>query len=48
MRDKNSASAGVAFSLHDAGHILGSSSIAFDLQEGGKTTRIVFSGDLGQ
>ena len=45
---KNSASAGVAFSLHDAGHILGSSSIAFDLQEGGKTTRIVFSGDLGQ
>ena len=45
---RNSASAGVAFSLHDAGHILGSSSIAFDLQEEGKTTRIVFSGDLGQ
>lgn len=45
---ETSASPGVTFSLHDAGHILGSSSIAFDLKEGGKSTRIVFGGDLGQ
>ncbi len=45
---RTSASDGVVFSLHDAGHILGSSSVAFELREGGGTTRIVFSGDLGQ
>lgn len=45
---ETAAMEGVAFSLHDAGHILGSSSIAFRLREEGKETRIVFSGDLGQ
>ena len=39
---------GTRFSFHDAGHILGSASVLFDLEEGGKATRIVFSGDLGQ
>ena len=45
---ETSAFPDVSFSLHDAGHILGSSSIAFSLREEGKTVRVVFSGDLGQ
>ena len=45
---ETAAADGVTFSLHDAGHILGSSSIAFNLYEGGRATRLVFSGDLGQ
>lgn len=45
---ETSALSGMSFSLHDAGHILGSSSLALNLEEGDKTTHIVFSGDLGQ
>lgn len=45
---ETAAADGVSFSLHDAGHILGSSSIAFKLSEGDRATRLVFSGDLGQ
>ncbi len=33
---------------NDAGHILGSAILEVRVQEAGKTTRIVFSGDLGQ
>ena len=35
-------------SLRDAGHILGSAIIEVWLEEGGRTRKLVFSGDLGQ
>lgn len=34
--------------FHNAGHILGSSIIELSVRESGKTTKFVFSGDLGQ
>lgn len=39
---------GLALRLHDAGHILGSSSIELRLREGEVERTLVFSGDLGQ
>ena len=38
---------GITATLHDAGHILGSSIIEIDWQEKGETKRLFFSGDLG-
>ena len=39
---------GVSASFNDAGHILGSSSVTLELTEEGKSSRLIFSGDLGQ
>ncbi|MDR3264876.1 MAG: MBL fold metallo-hydrolase, partial [Synergistaceae bacterium] len=39
---------GVRARFHNAGHILGSSSIALTLRESGNEIRLVFSGDIGQ
>ncbi|MDR3231317.1 MAG: MBL fold metallo-hydrolase, partial [Synergistaceae bacterium] len=39
---------GVQARFHNAGHILGSSSIALTLRESGNEVRLVFSGDIGQ
>jgi metallo-beta-lactamase family protein len=38
---------GVKVRLADAGHIIGSASVEMVVKEGGKQTRVVFSGDIG-
>ncbi|HSB46572.1 MAG TPA: MBL fold metallo-hydrolase [Candidatus Bilamarchaeum sp.] len=39
---------GLKVTLRDAGHILGSAMVDLSVNESGKNTRIVFSGDMGQ
>jgi metallo-beta-lactamase family protein len=39
---------GVTATLHDAGHILGSAIVVLDVEEGDRTRRLVFSGDIGR
>ncbi len=39
---------GVRATLVDAGHILGSAAVVLEIQEGGKKTRLWFSGDIGR
>lgn len=39
---------GVRVRLHEAGHILGSSSVEVEVKRNGTTKRVVFSGDLGR
>ena len=39
---------GVRAMFTDAGHILGSASVRLECTEGGRTTRLVFSGDVGR
>lgn len=38
----------ISASFHEAGHILGSAMIQVDIQQGGKSVRVIFSGDIGQ
>lgn len=38
----------ITATFHEAGHILGSAMIQVDVQENGKSTRVLFSGDIGQ
>lgn len=37
----------IAFTFHDAGHIIGSAMVELDLSEGEQHCKLVFSGDLG-
>jgi metallo-beta-lactamase family protein len=39
---------GVQLSFTDVGHLLGSAAVNLSIEEGGKTTRITFSGDIGR
>lgn len=39
---------GVTATFYDAGHILGSAITALDIEENGRSMRLVFSGDLGR
>ncbi len=39
---------GIRVTYGDAGHILGSAFVELTITEGGKTTRLIFSGDLGR
>ncbi|MDI9571280.1 MAG: MBL fold metallo-hydrolase [Pseudomonadota bacterium] len=43
-----SLGAGVTVAFRDAGHILGAAILELDVTEDGKTSRLVFSGDLGR
>ncbi|GAB4338290.1 MAG: MBL fold metallo-hydrolase [Desulfobulbaceae bacterium] len=38
---------GICVTFHDAGHILGSSSVLLELEENGARKRVLFSGDIG-
>jgi len=39
---------GVQVTYVEAGHILGSAGVVLDIDEGGRTTRLMFSGDIGR
>jgi len=39
---------GVRATLYEAGHILGSAMVVLDIEEGGRTRRLAFSGDIGR
>lgn len=39
---------GVTVTFRDAGHILGSAQVVFDIREGGRKFRYLFSGDVGR
>lgn len=39
---------GVTVSFIEAGHILGSAAVVLDIEENGKRTRLMFSGDIGR
>lgn len=39
---------GVRATYYEAGHILGAAMMVLDIEEGGRTTRLAFSGDLGR
>ncbi|TAH37147.1 MAG: MBL fold metallo-hydrolase [Planctomycetota bacterium] len=42
------AAPGLRFRFHDAGHILGSAWVEAEVQESGRSTRLVFTGDYGR
>jgi metallo-beta-lactamase family protein len=47
-REPKSVAPGITATFEDAGHILGSAIVVLDIEEAGRSRRIVFSGDLGR
>jgi metallo-beta-lactamase family protein len=47
-RERREILPGIAVTLRDAGHILGSALVELDLEEQGERRRLVFTGDVGQ
>jgi metallo-beta-lactamase family protein len=39
---------GVSFTFHDAGHVLGSAYVLLEATDGGRTRRLLFTGDIGR
>ncbi len=39
---------GIRLTFHEAGHILGSAAVTLECEEGGRTIRVIFSGDIGR
>jgi metallo-beta-lactamase family protein len=48
LGDERRLSPAFAFSLRDAGHLLGAASVDLRVQDGGGEVRVLFSGDLGR
>lgn len=47
-RKRHTIAKGVTLTFFDAGHVLGSAISALDIEEDGKTKRLIFTGDLGR
>jgi metallo-beta-lactamase family protein len=48
LGEERAVAKGVSFSFRDAGHLLGAASAEVTLRDAGRTTRLFFSGDVGQ
>ena len=48
LHERRELSPAFAFRFTDAGHLLGAASALVEVREGGKSTRVLFSGDVGR
>jgi metallo-beta-lactamase family protein len=48
LGQEQAVGAAFSFRYRDAGHLLGAASVEMTVREGGKATRVVFSGDVGR
>jgi metallo-beta-lactamase family protein len=48
LHERRRLSAVFSFRYRDAGHLLGAASVELDVSEGGRQTRVLFSGDVGR
>ena len=48
LGEEREAAPGASFSFREAGHLLGAASVDLSVREGARTTRVVFSGDVGR
>ena len=48
LGERRDLAEGVSFSFRDAGHLLGAASVDMTVREGGRTARVLFSGDVGR